>query len=131
MSDESESNEKPVNGEWAMPEPIFRTTDGRTPSSLHETVPADETPTAPGFRDAITVETEGLPPASAEERDNGTAPISAEPVKVKAAPAKSKRGGCAKTFLVILSLIGIVAIALIIAVVYFLVYFRPAETGTF
>lgn len=149
MSDETKQPD--ISGEWTMPEPVFRSTDGRTPAGIHATVPADESTTAPGFHQATTVETEGLPPESdihtaitaeteglpPDEPDFHQAKTIETKVpapdaqKVKAAPVKSKKGGCAKTFLFTVGLIGLGIAAVVIALVYFLFYYRPAETGTF
>ena len=117
MSDESKPDEIPPE-DWVMPEPIFRTTEGHTPGSVHETLASNEIPTEPGFREAITEETLGLPPET-------------EPVKVKAAAPKPKKRGCAKSFLVTLGLIGLAVAAVIAGLIYLLFYYKPAETGAF
>ncbi len=148
MSDEQKQPDSPET--WTMPEPIFRSTEGHTPAGIHATIPADESTTAPGFHQAKTVETEGLhqetdlhqaktieteglPP----EPDIHTAitaeteGLPAKSAKVKAAPEKPKKRGCAKTFLFTIGLIGLGIAAVVIALVYFLFYYRPADTGTF
>ena len=131
MSDEPKQPDSPET--WTMPEPIFRSTEGQTPAGIHATMPADESTTAPGFHQAKTVETEGLPP-SADFHEAITAETKGLPsktTKVKAAPEKPKKRGCAKTFLFTLGLIGLSIAAVIIALVYFLFYYPRTDTGTF
>ncbi len=131
MSDEPKQPDNPET--WTMPKPVFRSTEGHTPSGIHATVPADESTTAPGFHQAKTVETEGLPPKSDfhEAITAETEGLPSKLAKVKAAPEKPKKRGCAKTFLFTIGLIGLGIAAVVIALVYFLFYYRPAETGTF
>ncbi|HRI03518.1 MAG TPA: hypothetical protein PLL77_07215 [Pyrinomonadaceae bacterium] len=148
MSDEQKQPESPET--WTMPEPIFRSTEGHTPAGIHATVPADESTTAPGFHQATTLETEGLQPEPDihQAKTIETEGLPAEPdfheaktveteglppatAKVKAAPVKPKKRGCAKTFLFTVGLIGLGIAAVVIALVYFLFYYRPADTVTF
>ena len=150
MSEESKKTDEMPSGEWVMPEPVFRTTEGQTPISLHETVIADDVPTVePGFREADTLETEGLPPTDEDIlpaiedsvepgfRDAPTIETRGiladiEPVKVKAAPAKpQKKSGCAKSFFSVVLVISIIALAIIAALVYYFFYYRPSDTVTF
>jgi hypothetical protein len=148
MSDEPKKPDSP--DKWTMPEPVFRSTEGHTPAGIHATVPADESTTAPGFHQAKTVETEGLPPSpdfheaiTAETeglpaesdfhqaKTVETEGLPSKTAKVKASPEKPKKRGCAKTFLFTVGLIGLGLAAMVIALVYFLFYYRPADTGTF
>ena len=131
MSDETKQTDSPEK--WTMPDPVFRSTEGHTPSGIHATIPADESTTAPGFHQAKTVETAGLPPEPDfhEAITAETEGLPSKAAKVKAAPVKSKKRGCAKTFLLTVGLIGLGLAAVVIALVYFLFYYRPADTGTF
>ena len=116
-----------------MPEPVFRSTEGQTPTGIHATVPADETTTAHDLHQAKTVETEGLPPGPDfhEAITAETEGLPSKTAKVKAAPDKPKKRGCAKTFLFTVGLIGLGIAALVVALIYYLFYYRPPETGTF
>lgn len=143
MSEDSRTTEEMPSGEWVMPEPVFRTTEGQKPLSLHETEIQDGVPTVePGFSNAVTAETEVLPPPSEEPVEPGfrDAPTietkglikEPEPVKVKAAAAKpTKKGGCAKSFFSTVLVIAIAVIAIIAALVYYFFYYRPADTVNF
>ena len=109
-----------------MPEPIFRTTPGRTPKSVHETLDAKEVTTQPGFTDEDFVDT--ITPESADVRPEPTE----KEVKVTAAPVKpKKKRGCARSFLTVVSLIVLAVIGVVIALIYFLFYYRAADTVTF
>ena len=138
MSEDSKTTEEMPSGEWVMPEPVFRTTDGQTPVNLHNTEIQDE----PGFSNAVTAETEVLPPPGEESVEPGfrDAPTietkgpakDPEPVKVKAAAAKpAKKGGCAKSFFSTVLVIAIAVIAIVGALVYYFFYYHPADTVTF
>ena len=148
MSDEQKQPDSPET--WTMPDPVFRSTEGHTPTGIHATLPADESTTAPGFHQATTLETEGLVPepdlhqAKTIETEGlppepdfhqaktvETEGLPSKTAKVKAAPEKPKKRGCAKTFLFTVGLIALGIAAVVIALVYFLFYYRPAETGTF
>ena len=156
MSDEPKTDEMP-SGEWVMPEPVFRTTTGQTPKSMHETEVQDEVPTVdPGFREADTLETEGLPPGEnsvepgfrdaptietkgllsdieplKEKATTADKTVAKEPVKVQAAAPKSKKRGCFSSFLSFVVFIAVVVIAIIVALYYFFVYSRPTDNVTF
>ncbi|MEQ1642509.1 MAG: hypothetical protein ABL959_03565, partial [Pyrinomonadaceae bacterium] len=54
MSDEAKKDQA-ANGEWTMPEPVFRSSDGYTPKTAIHSV-QDEIPTEPGFSDDETEE---------------------------------------------------------------------------
>lgn len=154
MSDDTKSADNTV-GEWIMPEPVYRTTPGHTPNSVHETMPADDIATEPGFHDAPTVETEGLQSREAAEITADDIPTepgfhdaptvetevlqpreaveipAGKPVKVAATPPKPKKRGCARSFLTVVSLIVLTVIGVVIALIYFLLYYKAADTVTF
>ena len=138
MSDEHKTDEMP-SSEWVMPEPIFRSTPGQTPASMHETEIKGEVPTVePGFREADTLETEGLPPGenSVEPgfREAPTVeikgPDTPESVKVKAAAPKAKKGGCLRVLASSFLLIAVAALAIIAALIYYFFYYRQ-DSGPF
>ena len=139
MSDEPIIDDLPTEDatksseEWVMPKPVFRTSEGHTPSSAKSAY-SDDLPTEIANRDesefakapseADTLETETT------ETDDGE--TTEDPVAKAAAQTTPKaKGGCAKSFLFIVSMIGLAVVAIIIALIYFLFYYQPAETGTF
>ena len=125
MSDNTKPDDITVS-DWLMPEPIFRTTPGRTPKSVHETLDAKEVTTQPGFTDEDFVDT--ITPESADVRPDPTE----KEVKVTVAPVKpKKKRGCASSFLTVVSLIVLAVIGVVIALIYFLFYYRAADTVTF
>ena len=121
MSDEPKSDDKP-DGEWVMPEPVYRTSPGRNPKRVDETN-AEEIPTDPGFSGEETIE--NIDPAITDTVE--TAPI--QPIKVKDAPLKPKKRGCAPSFLIVVSLIALAVIGAVIALIYF--YNKWAATSPF
>lgn len=122
MSDEPKSNDNP-NGSWEMPNPVFRTSAGRPPKGVRQTDSPDEVPTEPGFHDAPTVETEGLPP----EKDESEIPT-VESDAVTSPSPKPKKGGCARSAMTVVSVIALAVIGVAIAVVYFLFYYKSADS---
>ena len=119
MSDDTISDET-LSGEWVMPEPIFRTTPGRTQKSVHETLDAKEVTTQPGFTDEDFVDT--LTPDFVDSKESPAD----EPVKVTpATPKAKKKQGCARSFLTVVSLIILAVIGVVIALIYFLSYYNP------
>ena len=125
MSDEPKPDETPA--EWSMPEPVFRTTDGRTPKGAAVVDIGNEDTTEPGFHDAPTIKTADLVPSNTEEK-----PAKGKvKVKAKAAAKPKKKRGCAKSFLMTVGMIALIVIAIAAALIYFFVYYRPADTGTF
>ena len=125
MSDKPQSDDKTLDG-WVMPEPVFRTTPGHTPKSVHLTDPADEIPTAPGFSDdEDTIDT--LVPGFVDVAETAAD----APIKVTAAPPKPKKSGCARSFLTVVSLVALAIIGVVAALVYFLFYYKATDTGTF
>ena len=124
MSDKPQSDDKTLDG-WVMPKPVFRTTPGHTPKSGHLTDPADEIPTEPGFDDQDTIDT--LVPDFVDISE----PPAAAPVKVTAARPKLKKSGCARSILTVVSLVALAVIGVVAALIYFLFYYKLADTGTF
>ncbi|MEO6654850.1 MAG: hypothetical protein ABIO36_02100 [Pyrinomonadaceae bacterium] len=125
MSDEPELINKTADSisvpdlNWSMPEPVFRTSEGHTPKKPAAVFEGDE-------HETETANTEEPSETPSELSDEIATAITEEmPVY------KPKTGGCAKNLLFIIGLIGAIAAAAIILAVYFLFYFRPAETGTF
>ena len=118
MSDETKK-EDPKGAEWQMPQPVFRSSPGKTPNGA--AVSQEEIPTEPGFSDRTTEEVEV--PAEFADRQNQTVRPSTK-VRVR----HKKKGGCARAFVTIVSLITVAAIVIIGALIYFLFYYRPAET---
>ncbi len=115
MSDEQKSQDK--NDGWTMPEPVFRSSDGYRPKS----VAGDED-------DTLETEVD-----ESEGNDGSTDPDRPPANIVRAAPeviAKPERG-CAKSFLLIMIVMVLAALAVIVAAVYLLFYFKPSEGGTF
>lgn len=144
MSNESKSN----NGEWKMPDPVFRSSDGRRPKSVKNYVDPDEIDTAaPEFSEADTDEFD-TEPVDQDEIDTETPDTEAEedamqyPV-VSAADAAEElakpqvrasekpsmsAGGCAKSALMMFGLTTFVVAAIVVVVIYFLFFYTPANT---
>ena len=134
MSDEPTQKDQPVEetaltpAEWVMPAPVFRSTDGHTPKSVamsHEEEIDTENPD-PDPLDITLDQSDEIANAETEE-----IPVFEEIPSVRAKPEQKKKGGCATSFLFTLGIIGFLATAIIIALVYFLFYAKPTETGTF
>ena len=81
-----QKNEKTTG--WVMPEPVFRSSEGRAPGKTSFEDSQQDIPTEPGFRDAD---------------DDVVAPPS--PRRTEETPKPSRAAGCARTML---SLVGIV-----------------------
>lgn len=146
MSDEP----KTKNGDWQMPEPIFRSSEGRTPKSARHSE-ADEIDTAaPNASEADTdeflvddrdpdeIETESPnaledenvdPPAQPQTPTEDAPPVYEEqPPGTYAAPEPQKQaGGCAQTILMIVGTLALSAIVLLIALVYLGFFYRPSD----
>ncbi len=116
--------EKPDDG-WVMPEPVYRSSEGGPPKGMHFADPAAEIPTEPGFSDEDYIDT--LTP---DISDAGESPT-AKPVKVTPAPPKPKKRGCARSFLTVIGLIALAVIGIVIALIYFLFYYKSADTSGF
>ena len=98
----SDTNPSIDPAEWQMPEPTFRSTEGRT---VRNNAAEIDIPTESKF---------GLPFESASQ-------------SVRQAPIVKKRG-CASTMLVVLAIVVVAILAVIAALVYFLFFYSPADT---
>jgi len=107
-----------TGSEWKMPEPVFRSSEGRKPGET--VVSQNELPTEqPGFVD--NVDAEGSSPKQAVRAKTGDR---------KTRHTKRKRG-CAKTFGMIVGGIVLLVLAGFAALIYLLFYYRPVDTTTF
>ena len=98
------------NDVWVMPEPVFRSTPGRRPGEKRD--PQIDIETEPvGF--AQTTETAAQTVRAKEERPHRH---------------KKKKGGCARFFTLLAVLIGLAIGSVVVALVYFLFYYRPSST---
>lgn len=111
----TEEANRPLDA-WVMPEPIFRSTEGHTPKRSTDLRGAEEVDTL----ETDVTETD----APAVPFPDGSS--LANPVE----PPK-KKGGCFRSLLFIVGTIALFAAAIIIALIYFLFYARPVDTGTF
>ncbi|MBK9528579.1 MAG: hypothetical protein IPO41_09725 [Acidobacteria bacterium] len=127
MSDGAKKDQA-ANGEWTMPEPVFRSSDGYTPKTAIHSV-QDEIPTEPGFSDDETEEDISLHETveSTTEDDKGGQAVRAS-TKTRIRHPK-KRSGCARTFGLIAGAIALSIFAIVAAVIYFLVFYKPADTS--
>lgn len=113
------SEEQKPNGEnqeaWVMPEPIFRSSEGRNlrAKEIDHDPQADLTTEPIGFR-------------TGEISMSGTSKQSVRVKEDSIQRHKKKKRGCAKFFGVLAILIGLVVGVIIAAVIYFLFYYRPA-----
>lgn len=129
----SDDNKKPDEnaGSWAMPEPVFRSTEGYTPRSAMSGA-QDDIPTEPGFSDEDDEPT-AIPNAAASDSDiEGEGDDSPHQsvratTKVRVRHHK-KRSGCAKVFGVIAGALALTLTTIVMVLVYFLYFYRPAET---
>ena len=119
MSDEQNKND-PENTPWVMPEPSFRSTEGFTPKSALVRDARDE-PSEHETEDALSGEAD-LP-------KNMVVSESGEPDTTSSKP--KKRGGCASAMLSVLGVIVAITLVILIAVMYFLFWYRPQDTTTF
>lgn len=134
-----------------MPEPVFRTSAGRTPKSGRNYTDADEIDTLapdsdevdqdeidteiPNIANADDVDTLSL---DAEETLDGSAgdvdlseAVTEENPLPKAATKTKPASGCANTILTIIGVVGFFALTFLLIAVYFLFFYVPAESGTF
>ncbi|CAN5364528.1 hypothetical protein BH10ACI3_BH10ACI3_04180 [soil metagenome] len=128
MSDETKPEEQtgelaaPAADGWTMPDPVFRSTEGHTPGNKAAAFEGDEHETESANSDDVdldeTLKDINIAPAKAATGENTVRPL-----------APKKKGGCAQSFLFILGVVGFGAIAIIAAVVYFLFYYRAAESS--
>lgn len=119
MTDEPTPTNGPAD-DWVMPEPVFRSSEGRKPGELPPD-PQSEIPTEPGFSD--------------DDGDDENEPSANQTVRARTGDRKTrhikKKRGCAKTFAMIVGTIAFVAVTLVAALIYFLFYYRPVDTTTF
>ena len=109
--------------EWKMPEPKFRTSEGRTPRGILD--PMADDPTEPGFsdpeignaNDPLAINTE---PAVTADQPKGPAQV-----KIK------KKSGCGRVVAWLLALVLLVIGVVVGLLIYFIYFYRPAETGNF
>ena len=125
-----------------MPDPVFRSSEGRTPKSVKDYVDPDEVDTAaPDFTEADTDEFDTEPVSQdeidTETPDGETDEIVAEsgeevelPSPVRAAPPKPPKsaGGCARSVVTLFGVTAFVVLAIVFTAVYFLFYYTPANT---
>lgn len=126
MSSESSSNDQ--NGEWTMPEPIFRSSEGRTPGVKAEPKPADSEVSAEAVVPSPTAQTAADPFAGTMVFDE-TAMNAVRPAPAK--PVQTKGGGCAQSALMTFLAIAIVALGILGAAIYFLYDWGPRSNGNF
>ena len=112
MSDEQDQK----NGEiaaWSMPEPVFRSSEGKPARKEAMVDPQEDVPTEPGFTD--------------DEEDTLVLP------RTETAPERpiAKKGGCLRMILSAFGLIGFLVLLVLGLLIYLLVFYRPADTGTF
>lgn len=137
MANEPKSN----SGEWQMPEPIFRSSEGRTPKLARKHGHEDEVDTlSPDFSEADTDEIDVDAPNQDEIDTETPEPVGEEipvaPVyeeqppsrnSVKAVAAEKQAGGCLKTISMIVGTIALSIIVLLIALIYLGFYYQPAD----
>lgn len=120
MSDEPDPKGQPIPDydrmadAWQMPEPVFRSSEGVTPKTARKAdAPSDidETP-EPNGDDATAESTPDAVQLAA-------------PVSVRAAQAKPKKGGCAKSLFAIAAVI-LVAVTVVVLLVVYWYYSTPA-----
>lgn len=127
MSDEAKKDQA-AGGEWTMPEPVFRSTEGYTPKTAVHSV-QDEIPTEPGFSDDETEEDILVDDIDGDASDDsGPHQTVRASTKTRIRHPK-KRSGCAKTFGLIAGAIALSLFAIIAAVVYFFVFYKPTDTS--
>ena len=124
MSEETKPDDITVS-DWLMPEPIFRSTPGRDPRIVDQMGGLDEMTTQPGFSDQDEIDT--LTPGFEEPSETPAD----DPANVTATAVKPKKSGCFRSFLTVVGLITLAVIGVVIALIYFLFYYRAANTGTF
>ncbi len=132
MSDEPKPNEN--GGEWTMPKPVFRTSEGFTPKGPTRSLEPEDVDTlrtedASDDEDEIDTLIPNVPD-SKFEGDAPNDPVESPVNSVRAAPEKPK-SGCARGALMIAGMVAIIALGLIAVGVYFLYVYTPAETSTF
>lgn len=116
MSDEVKKENG--NGEWQMPEPVFRSSEGYTPKAAGD-APDDDFPTDPGFDDEAPTETANKP-----DNDDHVQMVRPKE-KTRVRHQKKKKRGCLKSVALTVVVL-ILSVALIIGtVIYFVFYSGP------
>lgn len=121
MSDEAKKLGE--NGEWQMPEPVFRSSEGYTPKAAGD-APDDDFPTDPGFDDEAPTEA----PNKAEDSDSPQSVRAASKTKVR--HQKKKKRGCLKS-MALMVLIIVASVALIIATLVYFIFYSGPRSGPF
>lgn len=117
MSDEAK---KPgETGEWQMPEPVFRSSEGHTPRAMVD----DDFPTDPGFDDEAPTETADKP--ETEIQSQGVRPSS----KTKVRHQKKKKRGCLKSFALTVVVLVLSVLLIVFSVIYY--FFYSGSRGPF
>lgn len=129
-----------------MPDPVFKSTEGYTPKSAKNYVNPDEIDTAsPEFMEADTDEFDTEPALDQDEIDTDTPNLEAEedtreypavsedqpltPDTIKVPAPQKQAGGCLKTFGLITGVIAFSVLAVIAVIIYFLLFYQPADTS--
>lgn len=123
MSDEPKSKD----GGWKAPEPVFRSTEGRTPRTANSYIDADDIDTAaPDFREVDTDEFDTDPAPVAKAEMGGA--VAAKPT-VRPTPApQPTSGGCFSTLLAMFGVATLFFAVLVAVAVYFLLFYTPPST---
>ncbi len=100
-----------------MPEPVFRTTEGRTPGTSEPIFDGDEHDTESPDDNA----------GDLAETLSDIKPDVTEPVIIKAAPPKQAKG-CFQSFVLMFGVIGLSIVVILVALYYFLFYWRTTDT---
>lgn len=124
MSSESSSNDQ--NGEWTMPEPIFRSSEGRTLGGKVDPQAADAETSPEAVAASSTAQAPTDPMAGTMVFDE-TAMNAVRPAPAK--PVDAKGGGCAQSALMTFLTIGIIALGIIAAAIYFFYDWAPRSNG--
>jgi len=103
---------------WAMPEPVFRTSEGVTPKNRLKN-DASEPVADPA---EIATDPESLTPADPVE--DPPEQETSERIKVIAAQPKTKKGGCASSIMAILLMI-VIGLVAVLGVLVYLFYSTP------
>lgn len=128
-----------------MPEPVFRSSEGRTPKPARGLDAADEIDTlSPEFSEADTDEIDIDQDEVDTETPESRVEVAAEPEAAVAEPseiyeekppernavrpaAQKQAGGCAKTISMILAAIALSVVAVLIVLIYFGFYYQPTD----
>ncbi|MFT3742785.1 MAG: hypothetical protein QM785_00695 [Pyrinomonadaceae bacterium] len=137
MSNGSNSN----NGEWKMPEPVFRSSEGKTPKSAKTSDQEDIDTESPDFTEADTdefdtepvdhddVDTETPDPDEEDTKEFPVASVEEPKPQVRASEKPAKAGGgCAKTMLMMVGITTFAILAIVAVLIYVLFYYTPANT---